>query len=402
MSDGFVTTSGCLQMLAQSASVPIPDYTSTSLPGPAWLIEALLLITFWVHMLFVMASLGAVLVVFARSWSFLVNRFVLSTIDRKMIRAIPPILSLTITTGIAPLLFVQTLFGHYSYSSNIFLGYFWLGSLVLLLAGFICLYLTGWLWQWKISLPALVVLPVCFVGIAYINTNNAILTIQPEHWIEFHRNISYLHVKDPITVPRFVNNISYSIIIGGLFLVWTARSCRDSVTAENTVSETHSTGKVNISSSMRTGYLIHLTGLVLMIASSVWYYQSWPQELKVWIFNNQSGNIFLTNLKCIWLGFAGLIFLNSLISLARPEKLLGLVSSTALSAVLVAAMVVVREYIRHWYLAREVAGSFSIANWQVATQNSAIAVFIASFVLALIIVFIMLVMITRKPAKTVS
>lgn len=390
-----------LPLLAQAASVAVPDYSGTALPGPAWFIEALLMLTFWVHMLFVMATLGSVLVVFVRSWSFLVNRQVLSIIDRRMIRAIPPVLSMTITTGIAPLLFVQTLYGHYSYSSNIFLGYFWLGSLVLLLAGFICLYFVGWLWQWKISLPALLVLPVCFVGIAYINTNNAILTIQPEHWIEFHRNLSYLHVSDPVTVPRFLHNLTYAIIVGGLFLVWTASTCRDIIVG-NTVSERLSCGHATAKSSQMTGYLIHLAGIVSLAALSIWYYLSLPTELQDWLFGSGQRNPVLSKFISVWFGIIGLLLINGVVALVRPDDRKWLGTGTVLSAVLVAAMVVVREYIRRWYLAREVAGGFSIDNWQVAAQNSAIAVFLGSFILALIMILIMLIMITRKPKMLVN
>lgn len=367
--------------------VPIPDYHNVSLPAPAWLLELLLMVTFWVHMLFVMTILGSVLVLFTRSCLHLGRRQALCLTDKNMIRSLPPVLSLAITTGIAPLLFVQTLYGHYSYSSNIFLGYFWLASLALLLAGFICLYFAGWLWNWKISLPALAVLPPLFLGIAYIYTNNAILTIQPEHWLAFHRHLSLLHVKDPITIPRFVHNLSYAIVSGGLFLAWVAR--------HNTHQQP---GMKNANTTITAAMTFCGLGFLLIAGSGIWYFTSLPTEFKDLFSHLETGNSTLGlsgGTKILWLVMPGMGLLVSLLGMLQPNKKTWLLAATTLNCMLLAIMVLGRELIRRWYLNRDIAGNFSIDNWPVATQTSAIITFLLSFATAMLVIIIMLVLVLK-------
>ncbi len=365
-----------------SQIVPIPQYSTVSLPASAWLLESLLLLTFWIHMLFVSMIAGSALVLFTRSCLIPGNKLTLGIIDKKMIRALPPVLSLTITTGIAPLLFVQTLYGHYSYSSNIFLGYFWLGSLVLLLAGFICLYLAGWLWNWKISLPALTALPLVFLSIAYIYTNNAILTIQPEHWLEFHRDQSWLHVNDAITIPRFMHNISYWLLAGGVFLSWTAYFSRSS----------DQTNGTNSNTTIKGGLTFCALGFIAMITTGIWYFGALPAEFRNWLGQFEMHNSLTDSspgLRYIWLALPGLGLLLTISGLLKPQNRSVLIAISTLGGLLMAIMVLFRELIRRWYLSREIAGSFSIENWPVASQNSVIIVLLISFVLALTLIAIM-------------
>ncbi len=372
-------------ILAQT--VPTPGYDWLTLPAPASLLEGLFLLTFWIHMIFVGLSLGGSLILAGRSFLFLAKRDTIETLDRKMVRAIPPILSVTITTGIAPLLFVQTLYGHFSYSSNIFLGYFWLGSLVLLLAGFICLYLAGWLWDWQISLPALAALPVCFLGILYIFTNNALLTIQPDHWLEFHRHTSIIHVKDAITIPRLLHNIAYPIMFGGLFLAWTAKICRKD---DKTGTERDNSGTI----SFAMGWFA--MGAAAIILFNGWYYYSMPEALKEALIAGFTGKLIY-----LWMAITVLTVICGGLGVIQPAKNLWPFAGSVLSLVILIGMVLVREFIRKWYLARDVAGSFTIDNWNVANQWSAILVFLACLVAALAVVGIMIVMILRgKPEET--
>ncbi len=374
-----------ISMVTLAQVVPVPDHTGTYLPAPAWLLEVLLLVTFWIHQLFVAAVLGSVLVLFVRSCCHLATKQALSIVDRQMIRSLPPVLSLTITTGIAPLLFVQALYGHLSYSSNILLGYFWLGSLVLLLVGFICLYFSGWLWNWKISVPALAILPVCFMGIAYIYTNNAILTIQPDHWLEFHKHMSWLHVKDPITIPRFLNNLSWSLMVGGLYLVWVAK-----VTDKKQAADGGLEG-YSVDGTIRWGAAWHVAGVAVMIVTGLWYYKAMPAGLQDWLFGRREDNMLFGNVSLVIAALAAVSCLAALVIFMKPKQKVVLPIATVMSFVIVGVIVLIREMIRRWYVGRESVGAFSIDNWQVQSQNSAIAVFLVCFVIALAVVGWMLV-----------
>ena len=366
--------------------VPTPSYDWLSLPAPAVFLEGLFLLTFWIHMIFVGLALGGAIVLAARSFLFLAKRNTLESLDRKLVRAMPPIVSVTITTGIAPLLFVQTLYGHFSYSSNILLGYFWLGSLVLLLVGFICLYLAGWLWDWQISLPALAALPVCFLGILYIFTNNAILTIQPDHWVDFHRHASIIHVNDGITIPRILHNLAYPLMFGGLFLAWGAKACKKD---NKTEAELENTGSVAF------GMGWFAMGAAAILVFNGWYYYVMPEALQEALFASTGGKLIY-----IWLAVIAAAVLCGGIGMIQPGKKMWPIAGSVLSLVVLLGMVLVREFIRKWYLAREVVGGFSIDQWHVATQGSAIFVFLLCLVAALALVGLMVVMILRgKPEE---
>ncbi len=122
-------------------SPPLPALDPTPLPAPVWLFHLLLLVTFLVHVLFMNVSLGGTLIasvhgVLARGADAPGRRLV-----RGMAGMLPASVSFTITTGVAPLLFVQVLYGQLFYSATVLVGWCWLGLLLLLVVAYYAVYL---------------------------------------------------------------------------------------------------------------------------------------------------------------------------------------------------------------------------------------------------------------------
>ena len=102
--------------------IPQPD--PSPLPGPAWLFHALLLLTFFVHVLFMNVSLGAAVIGAVHGLAGKPERRQLAR--RALAAILPAGVSFTVTTGVAPLLFVQVLYGQLFYPATILVGWAWL------------------------------------------------------------------------------------------------------------------------------------------------------------------------------------------------------------------------------------------------------------------------------------
>src|SRR5512146_548330 len=103
----------------------IPTADPMPLPAPVWLLTALLLLTFFLHLLAMNCLVGGGLVALVsavRGKSDEMSRH----IGRKLANILPVIMAATITLGVAALLFVQVLYGQLFYSSSILIGAAWI------------------------------------------------------------------------------------------------------------------------------------------------------------------------------------------------------------------------------------------------------------------------------------
>ncbi len=102
--------------------VPVAD--PVPLPAPYWLLKTLLLVTFTLHILAMNCMLGSAIIA-------AVARFRRRSVDNARLavdlgKRIPTFLAATVTIGIAPLLFVQVLYGQFFYTSTVLIAWPWL------------------------------------------------------------------------------------------------------------------------------------------------------------------------------------------------------------------------------------------------------------------------------------
>jgi len=196
----------------------IPSYDMLGLPAPPWLAQALMALTLALHWTFLGGVVGGTALLLANARRARANPD-LAELSRRLTPFLPFFLSMAMTLGIAPLLFVQVLYGQFFYTANILLGWWWLGMLGLLLAAFALLWF-GWHRQAEgkplgLVLPALALLVLAKAAV--ILSSNATLAQSPETWqAAWARGMNRLFTGDPALVPRVAFALSGFVATGGL------------------------------------------------------------------------------------------------------------------------------------------------------------------------------------------
>jgi hypothetical protein len=203
----------------------IPALDAAGIPGPPWLFQVLLVFTFFLHMLFMNLTLGGTLIAFfshlrAGGRSDDPN----GVLAGRLMAVNTYGISLTITTGIAPLLFVQVIYQQFFYSGTIFLGWIWFSLLLLLMGGYYAAYLYkfrgapsrgagGGVWLGCSALA--------FLLIAMIHVAVHLIHTQPDLWSGFASSpLSVL--TDTAYWPRLIHFVLAGIGFAALVITWWA------------------------------------------------------------------------------------------------------------------------------------------------------------------------------------
>lgn len=121
----------------------LPSMDILGLPGPTWLLRSLMALTLGLHWFFLAGTLGG-LVVLLLARRRPSDDEAARLIESSLAPHLPFSLALALTMGVAPLLFVQVLYGHVFYPATILQALPWLGLIPLVIAVFYLLYLTWW------------------------------------------------------------------------------------------------------------------------------------------------------------------------------------------------------------------------------------------------------------------
>jgi hypothetical protein len=150
----------------------IPAIDAFPIPGPVWLFQILLVFTFILHLVFLNLTLGGtILAAVAQTASGGRREDHRAVLAGRLMAINTYGISLTITTGIAPLLFVQVLYQQFFYTATLLIAWLWLLFLVFLMTGYYATYLfkfrrapeigiKGMIWLW--------VAAICFVVVAMV------------------------------------------------------------------------------------------------------------------------------------------------------------------------------------------------------------------------------------------
>lgn len=195
--------------------IPTPD----TIPAPWWFFEGLLLLTFFAHLLFMNAMLGTAMIA-------LVREMRTQPTDpppcRDIATTLPYTIAFAVNFGVAPLLFLQVLYGHFIYTSSILMGVYWLSIIGLLILA----YYSAYLYKMATELPpitrkrALGTSLVLLLTIAFLFVNNITLMQTPHIWpVYFNRpDGTFLNLADPTLLSRYLHFVVASVATGGLFL----------------------------------------------------------------------------------------------------------------------------------------------------------------------------------------
>jgi len=202
--------------MSPSALIPAPD----TIPVAWGWFQVLLTVTWIVHVLFMNAMLGGAIVALlgaARGASgpgAVVSR---STADK-----LPILVAFAVNAGVAPLLFVQVLYGQFVYTSSVVIASWWLLVIPILILAYYATYLlarrydglgTGRLWVAGLAAGLLLVISFLFV-------NNMSLALTPERWTAwFDRPDGWvLNLGEPTLWPRWLHMVVGAVAVGGLFV----------------------------------------------------------------------------------------------------------------------------------------------------------------------------------------
>jgi hypothetical protein len=200
--------------------IPQPD--PLALPAPVWLLRALLLLLFFLHVIPMNLVLGGSIIgAIARVRGRRPDRRHEAELAHIIVKAMPVLISVAVTLGVAALLFLQVLYGRVFFVSAVVMGWWWLGVIGLLIVTYYAAYLmafreaslgaAGTVLAWLIAAVAGL--------IALIYGNNMTLMLKPAELVARYAAGGggvQLNLLDPALFPRHLHMVLGAIAVSGL------------------------------------------------------------------------------------------------------------------------------------------------------------------------------------------
>lgn len=298
--------------------------TADALPASPFLFRVLLDLTFAIHLLLMNVMMG---LAFVGLWRSLREPYALGHVAG----VVPTATALAVNVGVAPLLFLQLLYGQFFYVSSALMGLYWFSVVLAAMAAYALAYRQKYLLHRGrgpgVALWALVCLLLLYVS--FVQTNNAVLLLRPDLWAGYLDNArgTMTALADPSTPPRWLHFVTASIAVGGLALAMIGR--KHARTGDQRGPELERQGLV---------WLGRAT--VVQAALGVWFLMSLPAPV---LLAFMGGEPFATGLFAAGLAGAGCILAFSFKG--------RLAASAAALAATVSVMVVIRDAVRSLLLA---------------------------------------------------
>jgi hypothetical protein len=201
-------------------AIPLPDPIPQ--PAPAWLLWALLQLTFLLHLVAMNLVLGGS--VLALHWR--ASRRPADAEHRAMLlhvfgKALPVAVAAAVTLGIAPLLFVQVLYGRLFFTSSILMGWFWLAVIPLVVLAYYGAYLLafragspGPRWSWVAAGVTLL-----FALVASLYVTNVTRSLRPDTFLDVYRASGRgltLNLADSTFWPRYLHFLLGAVAVAAM------------------------------------------------------------------------------------------------------------------------------------------------------------------------------------------
>jgi len=328
-----------------AALVPAADV----IPAPWGWFYVLLLATFLLHLLLMNAMLGGGIIT-------LISMFRKTEQDRLLCREFsykwPYTIAFAVNFGVAPLLFLQVLYGQFIYTSSVLIAAWWLSIIAMLILSYYAVYIYDFKFD-RLGDPGVFVALVAvalMLLIAFMFTNNMTLMLQPERWMAYFSNSSgtLLNLTDPSVIPRYLHFIIGAVAVAGLYLALIGHfGWRKSQVDPAAL----------ISKGMR--YFTLATALQLIIGT--WFLIALPREVMM-IF--MGGSVLGTGLLVI-----GLLLTLGLLHFGYRQRV---IATCVVTLVVMIVMVLMRDLVRTAYL----QPYFSLGDLEVVPQYSPLIFFL--------------------------
>lgn len=352
----------------------IPSVDPNPLPAPYWVLKLLLIAMFVLHIVAMNFMLGGGVVALTAKWRAR-NRAAGNRMFFDVAKKMPVLLPAAITLGIAPLLFVQVLYGQFFYTSSILMAWPWFLVLVLLTVAYYGFYYISFQSGGNPGRAGGVmlfsVILVFLIGLLF--TNNITLSLTPARWgAKYFQNADgwHLNLSEPTLVPRYLHFFVAAVAVGGLFLVFLALANwkRDRKYAGELL---EFGGKVFMYSTM-TQFVV---GIVFLV--------SLPRDMRMLFMGD---NPLATTLLLIGIvgGLGAIILMSD--ALRRQNIRIAAFYAPAILGVVIVCMSTMRDILRDAYLKPYLhPGQFVVE-----TQWSVLPLFLVLFVAGVILWFVML------------
>lgn len=342
-----------------TSMVPFPD----SIPTAWGYFQFFLLLTFPLHLLLMNALLGSsVVALHAQIKGDGQSR----RLAYELAKLIPLLVALTVNFGVAPLLFLQVLYGHFVYVSSVLMGIFWILVIPTLIIAY---YATYW-YDFKFTVlgrSGVMVLGfavLCFMAIGFLFSNNMTLMVHPESWRAYFNSPegTLLNIGDASLWPRYLHFLVGGTAVGGVLVALYGRflARRD-----------QTLGDYAIALGMKLFFILTL----VQLAVGVWFLLALPKA-QMMIF--MGGNSLATT--CFVLAL--IVIVAALTAAYRGRVFL----TVALVAGVVYLMAFMRDFLRTGYLKEY----FSPASLSVVPEYSPLVFFLGTLVVGLVLVAWML------------
>ncbi|MFN3534617.1 MAG: hypothetical protein ACK4WB_04425 [Desulfatiglandales bacterium] len=292
---------------------PIPYIEAV--PGPPFIFLLLNLFTFFFHLIAMNLLLGGNLLL---CFDSKLKEFISLTNGSKLI---PVVFAFTVNLGIAPLLFLQVLYGHFFYTSSILMAWFWIALIPILIAAYYSVYILTNSSRFYLNKPILISISLLILWVAFLFCNNMTAMISPENFINYFHNQkgTLLNLKERMLWPRYLHFVVASLAITYLFVAFWAHFKKEE---------------------LKGNFLRKFSNLTFVqLLIGLWLLFSLNSEVLGRLFSSPDFIIiFLIGSLC---GVVSLIE-------ARRNNLKGSILFTILALL---SMVIVRHYVRSSYLA---------------------------------------------------
>lgn len=311
--------------------------------------QFLLLLTFPLHLLAMNAMVGGLAIGVVQHFRGGDSR---RRLAHRIAIILPLVIAFAVNFGVAPLLFLQVLYGHFVYTSSILMGLFWIAVVPILIIAYYGAYLydfkfkgLGAAGKWL----ALAVLLLLFC-IGYFFSNNMLLMSLPERFSEYfqHRDGSLLVSGQSEFLPRYLHMMTGALAVGGLFVALLGRF-RAKATPE-LAAHASAVG-------MKTFFFM----TIVNVGVGTWYLTSLPkQQMLLFMGRDLAATI------CFIIAL--LLVIGVLVSSFRQQLMTTLIGTVVL--------VYLMSFLRSWLRTDLLADYFNLSQLQVAPQYSSMFLFL--------------------------
>ena len=311
--------------------------------------QFLLLLTFPLHLLAMNAMVGGLAIGVVQHFRGGDSR---RRLAHRIAIILPLVIAFAVNFGVAPLLFLQVLYGHFVYTSSILMGLFWIAVVPILIIAYYGAYLydfkfkgLGAAGKWL----ALAVLLLLFC-IGYFFSNNMLLMTLPERFSEYfqHRDGSLLVSGQSEFLPRYLHMMTGALAVGGLFAALLGRF--KAKAAPELAAHASAVG-------MRTFFYM----TIVNVGVGTWYLTSLPkQQMLLFMGRDLAATI------CFIIAL--LLVIGVLVSSFRQQLMTTLIGTVVL--------VYLMSFLRSWLRTDLLADYFNLSQLQVEPQYSSMFLFL--------------------------